>query len=71
MHPFLGNLVAIGRAVVHCGQDAHALSAEIKFRHCSYIINQSIWIVMPGEARLSWESSISIFFLVKCRLDQG
>ena len=35
MHPFIGNWMAIGRAVVYYAQAAHTFSAGIKCRHCS------------------------------------
>ena len=41
MHPFPGNLVAIGRAVVYYACAAYAFSAGIKCRHCTYIIRGS------------------------------
>ena len=37
MHPYPGNWVAIGRAVVYYVWTAREFSAGIKFRHCSYI----------------------------------
>ena len=36
MHPCLGNCVAIWRAVVYCAWTAHAFSAGIKCRYCTY-----------------------------------
>ena len=41
MHPFPGNLVAIGRAVVCYAWAAYVFSAGIKCRHCTYIIRGS------------------------------
>ena len=34
MHPWPGNYVAIGRAVVYCARAAHAFSSGIRCRHC-------------------------------------
>ena len=42
-HPCPGNMKLISwRAVVYCARDAHALSAEIKYRHCSSLTWLSI-----------------------------
>ena len=35
MHPYPGNWVAIGRAVVYYAWATHAFSAGIKCRHCN------------------------------------
>ena len=37
MHPYTGNWVAIGYAVLYFDRAAHALSAGIKCRHCTYV----------------------------------
>ena len=36
MHPYTEDWVAIGNAFLYYDRAAHALSAEIKRRHCSY-----------------------------------
>ena len=37
MHPYLGNWIAIARAVMDCVRAAYALGAVIKCRHCRYM----------------------------------
>ena len=50
MHPYPGNWVAIGRAVVYCARSAQALSAGIKCQHCSILpspLAHSLLILIP------------------------
>ena len=54
MHPCPGNRVVIGRAVVYYARTAHAYSAGIKCRHCTYLIQNLIWAVcLKYEAKPS------------------
>ena len=49
MHPWAGNWVAIRRAVMYYVWAAQALSAGIKYRHCSNMPKRELLLMMLEE----------------------
>ena len=68
MHPCQGNLVAIGRAVVHYAWVARAFSAGIKCRHSSRLVNSTLIISVgkpDGKRHSTFRNIILVLSLSK------